>query len=116
MKIKLNIYINRYSLVLIALLYSCMGWSQSTVKTDKGKFIKINHANRLVFDKTLGIDAQRLIGNVECEHEGAVMRCDSAYLYSNKKLEAYGHISIIKGDSIFLYGDSLRYDARKACR
>lgn len=111
MKIKLNIYINRYSLVLIALLYSCMGWSQSTVKTDKGKFIKINHANRLVFDKTLGIDAQRLIGNVECEHEGAVMRCDSAYLYSNKKLEAYGHISIIKGDSIFLYGDSLRYDA-----
>jgi hypothetical protein len=54
---------------------------------------------------------RRLIGDVECEHEGAVMRCDSAYLFSDKKLIAYGHISIIKGDSIFLYGDSLRYDA-----
>lgn len=101
----------KLTLLLLVFFYSFVGWSQSTVKTDKGKSIKINHANRLVFDKTLGIDAQRLIGNVECEHEGAVMRCDSAYLYSNKKLEAYGHISIIKGDSIFLYGDSLRYDA-----
>lgn len=101
----------KLTLLVMVFFYSLIGWSQSAVKTDKGKSIKINHANRLVFDKTLGIDAQRLIGNVECEHEGAVMRCDSAYLYSNKKLEAYGHISIIKGDSIFLYGDSLRYDA-----
>jgi len=26
-------------------------------------------------------------------------------------MQAFGHISIIKGDSIFVYGDSLRYDA-----
>jgi lipopolysaccharide export system protein LptA len=77
----------------------------------EGKLITIRHAKRLAFDQSLGLDARRLIGDVECEHEGAVMRCDSAYLFSDKKLIAYGHISIIKGDSIFLYGDSLRYDA-----
>ena len=108
---QLHISNSKRHLVIMAMLWSIIGFSQSTVKTGNGKLIKINHANRLAFDKSLGIEAQRLIGNVECEHEGAIMRCDSAYLFSNKKLEAYGHISIIKGDSIFLYGDSLRYDA-----
>jgi lipopolysaccharide export system protein LptA len=80
-------------------------------KNKEVKYIKINKAKRLIYDKTSGIEAQRLIGDVECEHEGAIMRCDSAYLYSQKRLDAFGHISIIKGDSIFVYGDSLRYDA-----
>ena len=93
------------------LFFSFNSSAQSQIKTPESKFIKINHAARLVFDKTLGIDAQRLIGAVECEHDGAIMRCDSAYLFSNKKMQAFGHISIIKGDSIFVYGDSLRYDA-----
>lgn len=75
------------------------------------KYIKVNHASRLLYDKSTGIEAQRLIGAVECEHDGAKMFCDSAYLYNSKKLEAFGHISIIKGDSIFVYGDSLKYDA-----
>ncbi len=105
----------RYKLILyfmMAFLFS--GFSQSKVNTAEnknGKLITIRHAKKLVYDSSLGIDARRLIGDVECEHEGAVMRCDSAYLYSDKKLEAFGHISIIKGDSIFVYGDSLRYDA-----
>lgn len=70
--------------------------------------IEIRHAGVLRYDK--GIKAQRLIGNVICAHEGAVMNCDSAYLYDGNNLEAFGHISIIKGDSIFAYGDKLYYD------
>ncbi|MBI3519617.1 MAG: hypothetical protein HY062_09710 [Bacteroidetes bacterium] len=106
---------SRYNLTLwfiVAFLSS--GFSQTKVNAGDnkgGKLITIRHAKRLVYDSSLGIDARRLIGDVECEHDGAVMRCDSAYLYSDKKLEAFGHISIIKGDSIFVYGDSLRYDA-----
>ena len=102
--------LNFFSTVLFLFLVIRFS-AQTKVTSNEGKLIKINHAGRLVFDKTLGIDAQRLIGNVECEHDGAIMRCDSAYLFSNKKMEAFGHISIIKGDSIFVYGDSLRYDA-----
>lgn len=82
-----------------------------SIEVKSEKYIKVNHANRLLFDKESGIDAQRLIGSVECEHEGSKMYCDSAYLYNNKKLEAFGHILITKGDSIFVYGDSLKYDA-----
>lgn len=88
------------------------GQNKKNSATDKGgKLITIKHAKRLAYDKFLGVDARRLIGDVECEHDGAIMKCDSAYLFSDKKLEAYGHISIIKGDSIFVYGDSLKYDA-----
>lgn len=72
------------------------------------KQIEIRHAGVFRYDK--GISAKRLIGNVICAHEGAVMNCDSAYLYDSNKLEAFGHISIVKGDSIFVYGDKLFYD------
>ncbi len=111
----LNLYFKKSPLLMCAfLLVSVIGLSQTKIPVgDKKepKLINIKHAKRLSYDKALGIDARRLIGDVECEHDGAVMRCDSAYLFSDKKLIAYGHISIIKGDSIFVYGDSLRYDA-----
>lgn len=105
------------SILMVCLMLLCFntGFSQNkpTIAPDgkSGKLITIRHAKRLTYDSNIGVDARRLIGDVECEHEGAVMRCDSAYLFSDKKLIAYGHISIIKGDSIFVYGDSLRYDA-----
>jgi lipopolysaccharide assembly outer membrane protein LptD (OstA) len=70
--------------------------------------IEIKHAGVLRYDK--GISAKRLIGDVICEHEGAVMKCDSAYLFDNNNLQAFGHISIVKGDSIFVYGDKLYYE------
>ncbi len=107
-----KIYFLRVVVFITVFLCNFINVSWQTVtKLDNNKLIKINHAGRLAYDKTLGVDARRLIGNVECEHDGAVMRCDSAYLYTDKKMEAFGHISIIKGDSIFVYGDSLRYDA-----
>lgn len=82
--------------------------TESVVKADGGKKIEIKHAGVLRFDK--GINAKRLIGDVVCEHEGAVMKCDSAYLYENNSMDAFGRISIVKGDSIFVYGDKLHYD------
>ncbi len=115
-KSPISLLIGKYKLVFaFILLFIYSGFSQIKTKPvvleKEGKLITIRHAKRLAFDQSLGLDARRLIGDVECEHDGAVMRCDSAYLFSDKKLIAYGHISIIKGDSIFLYGDSLRYDA-----
>ena len=73
------------------LLVSVIGLSQTktpVVDKKEPKLINIKHAKRLSYDKALGIDARRLIGDVECEHDGAVMRCDSAYLFSDKKLIA----------------------------
>lgn len=105
MKIKLYI-------LLFIFLFAFTGRAQQKKQVkgtpDKTKQIEIRHAGVFRYDK--GISAKRLIGNVICAHEGAVMNCDSAYLYDSNKLEAFGHISIIKGDSIFVYGDKLFYD------
>lgn len=61
-------------------------------------------------------NATRLIGNVKFKHEGAIMYCDSAWLYEDQTLKAYHNVHISQGDSIHLYGDFLKYDGntRKA--
>lgn len=76
----------------------------------KKKSIELLHANSLEFDKRMGLDAKRLLGNVSFKDNNTIMYCDSAYLYNNNSADAYGHIRITKGDSINAYGDLLKYD------
>ncbi|MBA3901138.1 MAG: hypothetical protein H0X62_13185, partial [Bacteroidetes bacterium] len=76
----------------------------------QGKVTKIEllGANSLEFDKN--IEAKRLIGDVRFKHEGALMNCDSAYLYSEtNSLDAFGNVYINQGDTVHLYGDKLKY-------
>ena len=52
-----------------------------------------------------------LKGNVRLLHEGAYMYCDNAILYPNTNyLEAIGHVKIIKGDSVDVRSETLKYD------
>lgn len=79
--------------------------------------IEILNANSLEYDESLGKNAKRLIGDVQFKHEDALMFCDSAYFYSeSNSMDAYGHVKIVQGDSLRLYGDSLNYNGttRKA--
>ncbi len=103
----------------LSLLFQGVSWAQiktpgikstttQTVTPDKKPKLIEFKAKVLKFDP--GIKAKRLVGNVVCTHEGAVMNSDSAYLYDNNTLEAFGHILITKGDSIFVSGDKLNYD------
>lgn len=94
-----------YFLLVIPLL----SYSQSEIKSG-GKKIKIEHAGSLEFDKKLGNGAQRLIGDVRFRQDNALMFCDSAYLYKDNSLDAFGHVHIQQGDSIHLYGDLLKYN------
>ena len=70
----------------------------------------IEHAGSLQFDKKLGNGAQRLIGDVRFRQDNTIMFCDSAFLYKDNSLDAFGHIHIQQGDSIHLYGDLLKYN------
>lgn len=86
-----------------------LSYSQKTEKTG-GKKIMIEHAGSLQFDKNLGAGAQRLIGDVRFRQDNTLMFCDSAFLYKDNSLDAFGHIHIQQGDSIHLYGDLLKYN------
>ena len=81
----------------------------------EGKRIQINNADKGYYEKKH--EKNRLVGNVIFEHEGALMYCDSAWLYSDdNRLRAFENVRINQGDTLFLTGDHLRYsgNTRKA--
>ncbi len=51
----------------------------------------------------------KLIGDVFLVHNGAIISCDSAYRYSERRFEAYGKV-IINQDSLYIYGDKVVYN------
>lgn len=68
------------------------------------------NANQLVYDEASGIQARKLIGDVRFKHEGTLMYCDSAYLFSETNtLYAYGNVRANRGDTLTMEGDSMKY-------
>ena len=62
-------------------------------------------------------DAQILKGNVVLKHNGAIMSCDSAYVFTkSNSFEAFNNIKIVQNDSLEMKGDTLFYNgnSRKA--
>ncbi|MFT6996488.1 MAG: lipopolysaccharide export system protein LptA [Cryomorphaceae bacterium] len=77
---------------------------------EKGK-IELIRADKLRFDKSIGVDAQRLLGDVIFKHKGAIMYCDSAYLYNaTNSLDAFGHVRVNQGDTLTMTSDKLNYN------
>jgi len=84
--------------------------AQSDVKKKSGSKIEILNANVLEYEEINGLKIKKLIGNVQLKHDEALMFCDSAYIYSNTNtMDAYGHVRIEQGDSLQIFGDSLKY-------
>jgi lipopolysaccharide export system protein LptA len=95
----------RYLITIIAALFIFhSGFSQ------KKSRIKLVRADNLRYDKRLGSDVQRVIGNVVFKHKTTLLYCDSAYLYGkNNSVNAYGNVHINDNDSVHIYSDSLHY-------
>lgn len=82
----------------------------SVLTAQDGARIEVLHADVWEFDQQLVPGAQRLLGDVRFKHADAVMRCDSAYLFEDQHVDAYGHIRIVQGDTLTITGDRLLYD------
>lgn len=94
------------ALVIIVILMhtSLFGMAQDTTK------INLIQANTWEYNKAIGPDVQRIIGQVILNHDSSYLYCDSAYLneVSNDVL-AYGNVHIQASDTLNLFGDSLLY-------
>lgn len=99
----------RIGALFLLLGLSLSGYSQSD-STNKTTEIELLHADKFTRDPSTPDGASKLIGNVRFKHQEALMWCDSAYLYENNSLDAYGHVRIKEGDSLDIKGDSLFYD------
>jgi lipopolysaccharide export system protein LptA len=73
--------------------------------------VELIHANSMRFDRRIGDDVRRLLGEVHFRHEEANMYCDSAYLFSDSNsLRAFSNVYIQVSDTVSIYGDELYYD------
>ena len=101
----------KYLFVFISISLGFLSVSLSQEKSDAPKKrINLRHADVVFFENISGNSSQRLIGNVKAEHDGSLLFCDSAYLYGDNSMDAFGHVHIIINDSLDLYGDKLFYD------
>ena len=80
----------------------------NTVRKTK---VYLEHANTLSFDQAQNPDAQVLVGEVCFRHDSSYMYCDSAYFFEkSNSLEAFSHVRMEQGDTLFVYGDYLHYN------
>ena len=102
----LNLVHLKKLLLILLLLFSIQGFTQA-------KKIKILKADNTMVDPKFP-GATISIGNIFVEHEGATLRCDKAYIYSEKNLiKAMGNVIINQGDTIIQYSKYVDYDANK---
>lgn len=96
---------NWLAFLVLLFLFPFQSWAQEKSR------IELVRADKLLFDKSLGINAQRLLGDVIFKHKGAIMNCDSAYLYNaTNSLDAFGHVRVNQGDTLTMTSKKLNYD------
>ncbi|MCB0769662.1 MAG: hypothetical protein KDC00_04575 [Flavobacteriales bacterium] len=100
----------RALLITSTLLLGGPVWAQSGAGTQEGR-IEILNADRGEFDARIAPGAQRLKGNVRFRHKDAIMTCDSAYLYQDQRVEAFGHVTIDQGDTLHVEAERSTYSA-----
>lgn len=80
------------------------------VSAQKGTKIDLVNANTLEYNGLYNKNVKRLIGNVILQHNGTMLYCDSAYLYTEgNNVDAYGNVKINSG-SVNITGDALQYE------
>ena len=78
---------------------------------EKDKRVYLIHADVLHYDAFVNRDAQILNGDVQFQHNGATLYCDSAYFYeATNSFEAFGHVKMVQGDTLSLVSDYAFYD------
>lgn len=102
------IHKNRYCrpaliILLFALLLPIFSLAQQKKKVD------ILHSDLGSYDQRIVANAQRLIGHVNISIDGALIWCDSLYLYDNNTVDAFSNVHIVRGDTLNMYADFIKY-------
>jgi lipopolysaccharide export system protein LptA len=94
------------SLLIISFCISFAG----SVLSQKTTKIRLVQSESMQYDKSLGENVKRVIGNVIFEHDSTYLLCDSAYLNDKtNSLDAYGNVRIKVSDTLNIYSDFLNY-------
>jgi lipopolysaccharide export system protein LptA len=73
--------------------------------------IDLIHADEAREDNFAQPDIQTLVGSVKLLHKHMYMFCDSALINKkNNTVDAFNHVKMKQGDTLFIFGDYLHYD------
>jgi lipopolysaccharide export system protein LptA len=86
---------------------------QDSVVQPVKKRIKIINSDLTHLIETDSGQMSHMKGNVEMEHNKAILNCDSAIMYPNNFFEAMGHAQITSGTTT-VSGDFMTYDGKTA--
>jgi len=103
---RLSAIVSKWCIFIFIALFTLPLSAQDAASKKRVDIISADFIRSLDYN---GKTINRLIGNVQLMHNGALMYCDSAYLFSSSEFEAYSRIVIVK-DATYLYGDLLEYD------
>lgn len=100
-----------FMLTIVSQAQTLSGDSKQVSQRSKSQDrLHLVHADNWEFDQIEHPDAQRLSGNVEFEHDGMMLKCDSAVFFeASNSFEAYGHVHMQQGDTLTLTGKRLYY-------
>lgn len=101
----------RSTFLLLLLAAPLLVGAQRTIEQD-GKGVRILNADLWEFNEAVAPGAQILKGHVRFQHANALMRCDSAYLYDDQHVEAFGNVNIAQGDTLTVDCDQLHYSSK----
>ncbi len=77
----------------------------------RGDIVFLEQADSLYRPAGVDEELQIVKGNVRFRQAGMWMYCDSAYYFPQKNsLDAFGHVKMQQGDTLFVYSDRLLYD------
>ncbi len=90
--------------LLLFFIYLSMGSLMSQTQ------IQLIKAKTLEYDENIKKDVKRIIGDVVFEHDGAILYCDSAWLYDKtNSVDAFGKILIQVNDTVSITGEFINY-------
>ncbi len=84
---------------------------QTATQTTEGDGELVDLKSDVVYPYDINPDSTVycLVGNFAAHHNGAVIVCDSAVRYSDKRIECFGNVLINKNET-YIYGDRAEYN------
>ena len=102
-----------YSLMFFLLLIVAFHVVSGSLPQPEGKKrrIELVRAEVTAHDDKINRFATRFLGDVRFSQNNVLLDCDSAYFYTDSnKVDAFGRVHIIQGDTLNLWGDHIKYD------
>lgn len=115
MDFRLQTVMNRYISILILAICSTQMFGQivqeNTDIEETDNIVIIKNADNAVITALDTIQIDSLLGDVQLFHDSTFMFCDTAIMYNQKDVLAFGNVAIVQNDSLTVYCDTLYYYA-----